>query len=252
MVQDSEVKSSAEALMICLLTNDDGIDAPGLRSLQEAIATLPAITTATTIAPLHHHSGCSHQITTHRPLRIEPRNPDAFAIDGTPVDCTRVALHHLAPETQLVLSGINAGGNLGADIYVSGTVAAVREAVLHGIPGIAISHRTKPGLALDWQRATRLTQRVLAVLLEQPLAPDTFWNVNLPHLTADEPDPEMVFCPLCTQPLPVQFRSEQTTEGELLHYTAEYASRARDHGADVEVCFKGQIAVTRIHLNGKT
>jgi 5'-nucleotidase len=245
--------------MFCLLTNDDGIDAPGLRSLQQAIA-IPAITRATTVAPLHHHSGCSHQLTTDRPLRIEPRSavpslrksPQIFALDGTPADCTRVALHHLAPDTQLVLSGINAGGNLGADTYVSGTVAAVREAVLHGIPGIAISHYIKRGRAIDWERATRLTQTVLTMLLQSPLEPGTFWNVNLPHLAADEPDPELVFCPLCTQPLPVQFRSELTADGELLHYTADYGKRSRDRGGDVEVCFNGAIAVTRIQLNGKT
>jgi hypothetical protein len=108
-----------------LLTNDDGIDAPGIRALQAA---LPGQNTAI-VAPDAPLSGCSHQINRGGPLPIQQRGAAEYAIGGTPADCTRVGVSYLYPQAQWVLSGINAGGNLGADIHVSGTVAAVREAV---------------------------------------------------------------------------------------------------------------------------
>lgn len=163
--------------MTFLLTNDDGIDAPGLSALHQAMAGRGVI-----VAPLQHHSGCSHQVTTHRPLQVEQRTPIKFAVDGTPVDCVRMAVNQLYPALEFVLSGINAGGNLGADVYVSGTVAAVREAALHRIPGIAISHYIRQRRPINWKRATALATQVIDKLLQHPLEPGSFWNVNLPHL----------------------------------------------------------------------
>lgn len=225
--------------MVYILTNDDGIDAPGLEALRQAVADKFVV-----VAPKLHHSGCGHQVTTHRPIHVEQRSTTEYAVDGTPADCARIGLNHLHSTTTWVLSGINAGGNLGADVYTSGTVAAVREAAFHRIPGIAISHFIYKRRAIDWQRATDLTQQVLNQLLSLPLEPGCFWNVNLPHLEPDAPDPELVFCPLCTQPLPATYR----LEGEHLHYVGEYSSRKRDPGSDVEVCFSGNIAVTKIKL----
>lgn len=224
--------------MVFILTNDDGIDAPGLRSLQRAIADHAVI-----VAPKYPLSGCGHQVTTHRPIHIEQRGT-AYAIEGTPADCTRVALSYLYPDTEWVISGINAGGNLGADIYISGTVAAVREAAMHRIPGIAISHYIHNRRAIDWDVATQLASRVLNKLLQQPIEPGSFWNVNLPHLTVDSPEPEIIICPLCSQPLPVEYRVEENN----LYYIGEYSKRARDPGSDVDVCFSGNIAVTQIRI----
>ena len=124
-----------------LLTNDDGIDAPGLQALYDAASQLGEVTVA---APTLVHSGCGHRVTTDAPFAVEEMGTGRFAVAGTPADCVRVALHDLAPRVDWVLSGVNAGGNLGADVYHSGTVAAVREAVLHGVPGVALH-----GLAAD-------------------------------------------------------------------------------------------------------
>lgn len=124
--------------MTIIITNDDGIDAPGIRALQRAIPQ-----TTTIVAPSKHLSGCGHQVTTNRGMKLEKRSVTEYALDGTPADCTRMAITNIAKNTKLVLSGINAGGNLGTDVYISGTVAAVREAAIHGIPGIAISHWIK-------------------------------------------------------------------------------------------------------------
>jgi 5'-nucleotidase len=225
--------------MRLLVTNDDGIDAPGLRALAEVASALgePVI-----VAPTEALSGCSHRVTTSQPIRISSRLPSAFAVAGTPADCVRVALHGIAPDAAWVLSGINAGGNLGADVWHSGTVAAVREAVLHGFPGVAVSHYHKKGRAIDWRRASAWVLPLLRDLLSRPWVRGTFWNVNLPHLEAGEP--EVVFCPLDPSPLPLSFQRE----GDLWRYNGDYHARGRESGTDVDVCFRGQIAVTQIRL----
>jgi 5'-nucleotidase len=229
--------------MKILLTNDDGIDAPGLAALHTAARDLAE---TVTVAPAAHVSGCSHQVTTHQPLRIAARGEARFAVDGTPADCVRVALHSLAPDVTWVLAGINAGANLGADVYISGTVAAVREAVLHGRPGIAVSHYTKRNLPVDWDLAARWLTPILRDLVGQPWTPGTLWNINLPHLepATASPEPDVVFCPLDPNPLPLTFRRE----GDMLHYEGNYHLRPRLPGADVDVCFQGKIAVTRLSL----
>jgi 5'-nucleotidase len=227
--------------MKLLLTNDDGIEADGLRTLLAAVSGLgePVV-----VAPAGPQSGVSHAVTTDAPLRVDARGGH-FAVHGTPADCIRVGLHRLCPDAGLVLSGINHGGNLGADVYYSGTVAAVREAVLHGWAGIALSYYRKRGTEFDWPRAGRWATRVLADLLAKPLAPGSFYNVNLPHLRPGEADPEVVFCPLDPHPLPLSYRHED--DGGM-HYDGDYHTRERTVGADVDVCFSGRIGVTTIKL----
>jgi 5'-nucleotidase len=228
--------------MKLLLTNDDGVDAEGLAALLGAARSLgePVV-----VAPAGPQSGVSHAVTTGTAVRVEEHCPGRFAVSGTPADCVRVGLHRLCPDAAWVLSGINHGGNLGADVYYSGTVAAVREAVLHGWPGVALSHYRKRGMEFDWTRAVGWAARVLADLLAQPVVPGAFYNVNLPHLCPDDPDPEVVFCPLDPHPLPLSYRHEG--DGGM-HYDGDYHARDRTIGADVDVCFGGRIAVTLIKL----
>jgi 5'-nucleotidase len=224
-----------------LLTNDDGIDAPGLTALAEAAKVLGPLFM---VAPHTHLSGCGHRVTTDQPIRLFRKEELRWAIDGTPADCVRVALARLAPDVTWVLSGINHGGNLGADVYHSGTVAAVREAALHGKPAVALSHYIKRGLELDWPRVQRWVRQVLAELFAQPWTPGMFWNVNLPHLAADEPEPRVIHCPLDAGPLPLSFRHD----GDCLHYDGNYHQRKRGRGSDIDVCFTGNIAVTRLSV----
>jgi 5'-nucleotidase len=226
---------------VLILTNDDGVEAPGLTALDEAAEGLGR---RRVIAPAGPWSGRSHAVTTREPIRVTPRDGGRLAVEGTPADCVRLALHHLAPEAAWVLAGINAGGNLGADIHHSGTVAAAREAVLHGRPAIALSHYIARGRPLDWPRAARRAARVLGVLLERPWQPGTFWNVNLPHPEPGSPEPEIVFCPVDPSPLPLSFR----LEGDVAVYNGDYQGRARTPAADVDVCFGGRIAVSRVPL----
>ena len=225
--------------MTIILTNDDGIDAPGIRALSKALGGEGII-----VAPKEPHSGCGHRVTTHKPIHLDKRSLTEYAVDGTPADCTRIAVKHINKETQWVLSGINAGGNLGVDVYISGTVAAVREAAMHGIPGIAISHWIKRPLKINWELATKWTEKVLDFLWDKTLETGSFWNVNLPHLETDSPEPEIVFCQRSTHPLPVNYR----VEGDLFYYHGEYAKRERSQGTDIDVCFSGNIAVTLMKL----
>ena len=232
--------------MTWILTNDDGIDAPGLAALAQTIAG-----EAIVVAPQTHHSGCGHQVTTARPLQIQAA-PDfpggqqtqhqAYGIAGTPVDCVRVALTHLCPFATFVLSGINAGANLGVDTYTSGTVAAVREAAFHRIPGIAISQYRRKQMPINWQTTSKWTAKAIAHLLDLPLPLGHFWNVNLPHLLPDAAEPKLVFCQPCSHPLPFSFQSD----GDSLVYTGDYASRPRHPNTDVTTCFDGHIAVTQL------
>ncbi|MEA3208110.1 MAG: 5/3-nucleotidase [Chthoniobacter sp.] len=228
--------------MKLLLSNDDGIDAPGLEALLAAARDFgePVV-----VAPAAPQSGVSHMVTWERSVWLDPRGADRFAVHGTPADCARLGLLRVVPEARWVFSGINHGGNLGADVYYSGTVAVVREAVLHGWPGIAFSHYLRPGLEPDWSRATRWTAGLLPELLARPIEPGLFYNVNLPHLTAEEPDPEVVFCPLDPHPLPLSYRHEADDHH---FYDGDYQARQRTPGADVDVCFGGRIAVTAIRL----
>ena len=219
-----------------MLTNDDGIDAPGIRALLKAVNGEGVI-----VAPRDHQSGCGHQVTTTNPIRLERRSLREFSIAGTPADCVRIALTHLCENASLVLSGINAGGNMGADVYISGTVAAVREAAFHRIPGVAISQYKKGKTPIDWDLSAFWTAKVLAELRDRPYKPGTFWNVNLPYLD-EGMAPTIVFCNPCTQPLPCDFRLEDHD----FYYCGDYAKRKRDKGSDVDVCLSGSIAITEL------
>lgn len=233
--------SSSPSVTTLLLTNDDGWNAPGLEALRQAAQGLGD---CRMIAPEEPHSGCGHRVTTQGPIRLTRPSADHVAVAGTPADCVRLALHHLVPRVGWVLAGINPGANLGTDVHHSGTVAAVREGVIRGVPGIAVSHYIASGRSIDWSRAARWARDALVLLMARPWQPGTFWNVNLPHLGPDEPDPEVVFCPLDPSPLPLTYH---LAEGHAV-YAGDYQMRARRNRFDVDVCFGGQIAVTSIRV----
>lgn len=227
---------------VLVLTNDDGYDAPGIAALDRAVTELQ-LGSVRWVAPAEEQSGCGHQINYHRLLVVQERDR-GFSVASTPADCVRLAVSELAPEVSLVLSGINAGGNLGADVYNSGTVAAAREATLHGQRAIALSHWIRRPLEINWDWAARQAARVLPLLLDRPWEPDSFWNVNFPHLDPDAPDPEIVFCELSRDPVPPIYR--RTEEG--YQYSGIYGGRPYKPGTDVAVCFGGAIAVTQLRI----
>lgn len=228
--------------MKILLTNDDGVLAPGLEALRRAAEGLGQ---CVVFAPSEAVSGCSHSTTTDRPFGVEELEDGRYSVAGTPADCVRVAIHRLNPPLDWVLAGINLGGNLGVDVYHSGTVAAVREAAIHGIPGIAVSQfHDRPLLAEDWERAVEWSRPLVEKIIRQGAEPRTFWNINLPCLEPGAARPEAVYCPLDPSPLPLSFIGE----GGRVRYNGRYRERPREPGCDVEICFGGRIAVTEIRV----
>ncbi|HEY62985.1 MAG TPA: 5'/3'-nucleotidase SurE [Caldilineae bacterium] len=168
-----------------LVTNDDGVHAPGLLALVQALS---AIGEVTVFAPDHNWSAAGHTKTMHKPLRVfETQLADgtpALVTTGTPSDCVGLALLGLVPERpDLVVSGINDGPNLGADITYSGTVAGAMEAVVNGIPGIAVSQDW--GDERDFSVAAELAAWLAEQVLEHGLPPQTFLNLNVPSLPRD-------------------------------------------------------------------
>jgi len=233
-----------------LLTNDDGIHAPGLAALENAVRTIPGATYSV-VAPATEQSQCGHRVTTREVLTATQLDLARFCVDGTPADCVRIALFALGLRPDYVLSGVNAGGNMGQDLYISGTVAGAREAAFHGIPALAVSHYLIKELPLDWQVVTQWTSTVLAELLPQPLADAEYWNVNFPHLPTERISgtPERILTHPCRAPLNVSYASTSLADGISRHrYTATYSSRPAGPGSDVEVCFGGQIAISRVRL----
>jgi 5'-nucleotidase len=224
-----------------VVTNDDGIDAPGLATLAAAAAALGEVIVA---APAGAQSGVGHQLTTGAPIRVDGVGPRRYRIDGTPADCARLAHAALATDAVWLLSGINHGANLGADVYTSGTVAAAREAALLGLSSLAVSQYIAPGRPIDWSVTARRLVPLLRGLLRQPLAPGHFWNVNLPHPADDDVDPPVVFCGLDTRPHGIRYRRD----GDDYMYTGDYHARPRQAGRDVDVCMGGAVAVTCVTL----
>jgi 5'-nucleotidase len=233
--------------MLVLLTNDDGIDAPGIAAAQKAVLALGWRTVI--VAPDAEKSMCGHRVTTSHPLVVERRGEDRFAVQGTPADCVRLALFALELKPDLVLSGVNAGGNLGQDIVISGTVAAAREATYHGVRSMAFSHYLKRGLPVDWERTARWTSTLLGELHHATKAPRSFWNINLPHLPVDVHElPARVRCDPAQSPLNVSFQRCEHPEHHVFDYTASYAERPRDPGSDVEICFSDRVSVSMLGI----
>src|SRR5450755_3200765 len=178
--------------MRVLLTNDDGIEAAGLQALRRALAVLPGIDLAV-IAPDGNRSAMARSITTRRPLWVQEVDFDdgsvGYATDGTPVDCVRLSRLGLIEgfEAELVVTGINHGSNLGDDITYSGTVAAALEAIVLGLPGIAVSQQSsareldfRVGSGFDFAVAASFTARLVAELESVPLPSGTLLNINVP------------------------------------------------------------------------
>jgi 5'-nucleotidase len=166
-----------------LITNDDGINAPGLKLLEKVFG--PLAREVWVVAPETEQSATSHSLTLRRPLRIRHISEHRFAVDGTPTDCVLMAIRELMKETppDLVISGINRGGNVGEDITYSGTVAAAMEGTLLGVPSIAFSQVWADGHPVKWATAESWTPRVLKVLFAEAWPKGVLMNVNFPNVT---------------------------------------------------------------------
>jgi 5'-nucleotidase len=245
--------------MRVLLTNDDGIGAEGLQTLRRALQTVDRIELAV-IAPDGNRSAMARSITTRRPLWVQEVDfgdgTIGYATDGTPVDCVRLANLGLVEgfEAELVVSGINHGSNLGDDITYSGTVAAALEAIVLGLPGIAVSQQSsareldfRVGTAFEFETAALFTARLVAELENTPLPDGTLLNINVP----------------CPPPTGVEvarlgkrvYRDELALVDEDHVGRRQYriygdASFERDEtGTDLAAVAQGKIAVTPVHFD---
>jgi 5'-nucleotidase len=160
-----------------LITNDDGITAPGILALEASLSPLGDVTL---IAPDREMSATSQSITLHTPIRVHRIDACHYAIGGTPTDSVIMALYHLLPQRpDLVVSGINPGGNMGENVDYSGTVGGALQAVVHGVPAFAISLATRKDH--DFSSAAAFAAQLAARILEDGLEPGVCLNVNVPR-----------------------------------------------------------------------
>ena len=168
--------------MRILLTNDDGIDAPGMAILREIAEALGS--EVWTVAPASDQSGIGHALTLSHPLRVSERGDRSFAVTGTPADCVIVAVRDLMENPpDLVLSGINQGQNIADDVAYSGTIGGAMEAAMMGLRAIAISQayrRDSEGVHVPWDHSRTVLPSLLPTLIELELPDPTFLNVNVP------------------------------------------------------------------------
>lgn len=169
-----------------LLTNDDGVAAPGLKILADIASRLAE--EVWIVAPEHDRSGAGQSISLHDPLRVYRHGERHFAVSGTPADCVLYALAEWFGETppDLVLSGINAGGNIGDSVQYSGTVGAVLSAEHLGIPGIALSQAFTNRDRIDWSPVTELGEAAVRALWPSAAQSKCCWNVNFPACSAEQ------------------------------------------------------------------
>jgi 5'-nucleotidase len=163
-----------------LLTNDDGIDAPGLKVLETIACHLA--NEVWVVAPLLDQSGTSHSLSLHVPLRLSYHGIRRFAVTGTPADCIALGLDHLLSHDKpdLILSGVNRGANLGTETVFSGTVGAAMTGLLFGIPSIALSQAFTDRTAVPWENALTHGAEVIESLMSMKWPEDVCLNVNFP------------------------------------------------------------------------
>jgi 5'-nucleotidase len=168
-----------------LVTNDDGINAPGLRVLERIARTLS--NDVWVVAPETNQSGASHSLTMHRPLRIRKVSRRRFAIDGTPTDCVLLALQTVIKNgpVDLVLSGVNQGANLGEDVTYSGTIAAAMEATVFNVPAIALSQSCRNSHPVKWATAEQHAPGIVSRLFSAEWHRNLLININFPDCLSD-------------------------------------------------------------------
>ncbi|MGZ3246527.1 MAG: 5'/3'-nucleotidase SurE [Croceibacterium sp.] len=235
--------------MRILLTNDDGIHAPGLELLEAVAARLSD--DVWVCAPAEEQSGAGHSLTLHMPVRLRQFGDKRFAVTGTPTDAVNLALRKLFADRppDLVISGINGGENLADDITYSGTISAAMEAALAGIPAVAMSQAMRDG-GHGFAAAEVWAAKVLAPLIDVPKASRTVINVNFPALPADAVKGIRV----------VRQGFHDYSRGSLVEgvdprgrpyywFGLEDVEHTLDHGTDLEAVGDGYIAVTPLQLD---
>ena len=228
-----------------LLTNDDGYFAPGIRAAKRALEAVPDWEVVI-VAPDREQSASSHALTLHRPLRLDQVDRDVYKVDGTPTDCALLGLRGgLAIPPTLVVSGINAGGNMGEDVTYSGTVAAAMEGTILGVPSISVS------LVGDthFETAAYVTVRIVREVLQRGLPPATFLNVNVPDCPLDQ----LLGISITSQSRRMyedQVVTKRDPRGRVYFWIAgDVPEWIADNSSDYAAVISGQVSVTPLHLD---
>jgi 5'-nucleotidase len=230
-----------------LVTNDDGVQAKGIRLLQRIAKTLSG--DVWVVAPEQEQSGASHSLTLRRPLRRRRLAEGWYALDGTPTDCVMFAVTKLMEgrRPDLVLSGVNRGANLGEDVTYSGTCAGAREGALLGIPSIALSQVLGPGQPAKWDTAERFGAELIRKLCAAGWADNTIINVNFP----DAP-PEAVkgvkVASLARRKLGTQWVERTDPRGAPYFWLGTQRDEELIPGTDLHATTNGYVAVTPVQL----
>ena len=236
--------------MRILLTNDDGINSPGLHALAEGFA--PQHETVV-VAPEQERSATGHAITLHKPLRAR-RSPTysggvvAWATNGTPADCVVLGVLELLEwRPDVVVSGVNVGANLGRDLTYSGTVSGAMEGAIFGIPSIAVSVAAFHDVRFDV--AVRFAERLARLVIERPLPEDALINVNVPNLPADQLK-GIAFTRQSSRRYLSRLERRTDPRGHPYYWlTGEPSPLDGEEGTDEWALASGFISVTPIHLN---
>jgi 5'-nucleotidase len=233
-----------------LLTNDDGIEAPGLKVLEEFARGLAR--EVWVVAPEHDQSGVSHAVSLHHPIRVTERGPRRFAITGTPGDCAVMGVCHLLAGSppDLLLCGVNRGANLGMETVFSGTVGGAMTGMMLGVPSIALSQAWTDPLQIRWPTAKALGPGVVRKLLAIGWGEATCLNVNFPDLPATDAGP----LTLARQGVGLLqgMRVETRTDPRgLTYHWIGFRRGPREQGpeSDIEALHAGRIVVTPLRYD---
>jgi len=239
--------------MRILITNDDGIHAPGLTVLEKIAAKLSD--DITVVAPSEEQSGAGHSLTLTRPVRLRRMGDKRFAVTGTPTDSVMMALNVVMADgpPDLILSGVNRGANLGEDVTYSGTVSAAMEGALAGVRAIALSQvYRKEGMGdfAPWEVAEQWGEQAIRPLLDAPWAPRTLVNINFPAV----PPQAVKGIKVVSQGLRDYGRSKvvKRTDPRGFDYywfALEHIVHTPAHSTDLEANEDGYVTVTPLHLD---
>ena len=236
--------------MRILVSNDDGIHAPGLKVMEKIAASLSK--DVWVVAPEYEQSGASHSLTLTQPLRLRKINPRKFAVRGTPTDCVMMAVHEIfkGKRPDLLLSGVNRGSNMGEDVTYSGTVAVAMEGTLLGIPSIALSQKLTPGHPVKWSTAEHHGPKIVRKLLKTGWPKDTLINVNFPDVMHDS----VKGVQLCSQgqrDLTDLMLDHRVDARGVPYYWIGFRhdNGSPKQGTDLAAIESGHISVSPLHLN---
>jgi 5'-nucleotidase len=228
-----------------LLTNDDGYQAAGLLALAKEFSDFAEVSI---VAPSWERSGAAQSLTLRQPIVCHPITENEWAVDGTPADCVIVALHKLLKEPpDLVISGINHGANLGENVYYSGTVGAAREAVIHHVPGLAMSLCSKKPDA-DFAPTAQLARQLAELILSEGLLPQVVLNVNVP----DGWSAGVRFTRQSKKITRNLLREGQDPRGRPYYWLSEQRinkDQELDPESDYAAVFAGDASITPLHLD---